>query len=97
MATMTTTPEEQQAWCEQLIERFQQRAGAVKKRPMPPLEGSSRKKWIDETQQSYMDYAIIGDCLATLENGVLTLQVDLRPTGERVDSVNIRGNNRASI
>ena len=97
MVSMTTTAEEQQAWCEQLIERFQERADAVKNRPMPPLEGLSRKQWVEETQQAFMDYAIIGDCQATLDGGVLTLQVDLRPPGERVTSVSIKGNSGANI
>jgi hypothetical protein len=94
---MTTTAQEQQAWCEQLVERFQHRADAVKKRPMPPLEGPSRKKWLDETRQAYMDYAILADAIASVEDGVLTLRVDLRPEKERETSVNIKGDNRGNI
>jgi HSP20 family molecular chaperone IbpA len=30
-----------------------------------------------------MDYAMIGDATATLENGILTLQIDLRPESAR--------------
>jgi|TARA_R110002051_G_scaffold267691_1_gene327632 hypothetical protein len=94
---MTTTAEGQQAWCEQLVERFQQRADAVKKRPMPPLEGLSRQQWIEETRQAYMDYAIIADAIASLKDGILVMKVDLRPQGERETSVNIKGDDRGHI
>jgi hypothetical protein len=30
-----------------------------------------------------MDYAIIGDATASLDNGILTLTVDLRPADQR--------------
>ena len=30
----------------------------------------------------YMDFAILGDAAGTLEDGVLTLRIDLRPAGE---------------
>jgi hypothetical protein len=94
---MTITAEGQQAWCEQLVERFRQRADAVKKRPMPPLEGSSRQQWIEETRQAYMDYAIIADAIASLENGILVMKVDLRPQAERETSDNIKGDDRGHI
>ena len=35
------------------------------------------------TLADYMDFAIIGDAEGTLEDGILTLRVDLRPPAER--------------
>jgi HSP20 family molecular chaperone IbpA len=38
---------------------------------------------MDQARTDYMDYAMIGDATATLENGILTLRVDLRPESAR--------------
>jgi hypothetical protein len=62
-----------------MIKRFQERAKAVKERPLPPVAGAERKHFLDQAQQDFMDYAIIGDATGTLEDGILTLTVDLRP------------------
>ena len=62
-----------------MIQRFRDRAAAVRKRPMPPVEGEGRKNFIKQSQDDFQDFAIIGDAEATLEDGVLTLRVDLRP------------------
>jgi hypothetical protein len=62
-----------------MIKRFRERAHAVKERPLPPVAGAERKHFLDQAQQDFMDYAIIGDATGTLEDGILTLTVDLRP------------------
>lgn len=64
-----------------MIKRFKERAHAVKERPLPPVAGAERQHFLDQAQQDFMDYAIIGDATATLEDGILTLTVDLRPKG----------------
>jgi len=65
-----------------LVHRFQERAKAVRKRGMPPIEGPERKRFVDQARIDYMDYAMIGDASATLADGVLTLTIDLRPQPE---------------
>jgi hypothetical protein len=62
-----------------MIERFRERAKAVRRRGVPPLEGPERKRFVESAQQDYMDYAMLGDAEGTLEDGVLTLRIDLRP------------------
>lgn len=62
-----------------MIKRFQERAHAVKERPLPPVAGAERKHFLDQAQQDFMDYAIIGDATGSLEDGILTLTIDLRP------------------
>jgi len=62
-----------------LIERFRERAKAVRSRGVPPLEGPDRKRFMEAAQQDFMDYAMLGDATATLEDGILVLRVDLRP------------------
>jgi hypothetical protein len=62
-----------------MIQRFRERAKAVKGRPLPPVEGAARRDFIQRAQLDYQDFAMLGDAEATLEDGVLTLRVDLRP------------------
>ncbi|HVW35055.1 MAG TPA: hypothetical protein VHL53_21155 [Acidimicrobiia bacterium] len=61
-----------------MIERFKERAQAVRNRPLPPVAGPDKKRFLERAQVDFMDFAIIGDATATLEDGVLTLRVDLR-------------------
>jgi hypothetical protein len=62
-----------------MVERFRERARAVKNRGMPPIEGAERRLFVERMQIDYQDFAMLGDAEATLEDGVLTLRVDLRP------------------
>jgi hypothetical protein len=62
-----------------MIQRFRDRAKAVRNRGIPPLEGEDRKRFIEAARLDYMDYAMVGDAQADLEDGVLTLRIDLRP------------------
>jgi hypothetical protein len=64
---------------EAMLTRFRDRAHAVKNRPLPPVAGEERTKFIRQAQLDYQDFAIIGDADATIEDGILTLRVDLRP------------------
>ena len=64
-----------------MIQRFKDRAKAVKKRDLPPIGGEERQRFIAQAKQDFQDYAIIGDATASLEGGILTLTVDLRPPG----------------
>jgi hypothetical protein len=65
-----------------MIKRFQARARAVRQRGIPPLEGPERKRFIDQARIDFQDYAIIGDAVGRIEDGILTLTVDLRPKPE---------------
>jgi hypothetical protein len=63
---------------EEMLQRFRDRAAAVKKRPLPPVAGDERQQFIEQSQLDFMDFGIVGDAEATLDDGVLTLRVDLR-------------------
>jgi hypothetical protein len=65
-----------------MTERFRARAAAVRKRGVPPVEGPERRRFMDQAQLDYMDFAMVGDAEATLSDGVLTLRIDLRPGPE---------------
>lgn len=62
-----------------MTERFRARAKAVRQRGIPPLEGPERKRFMDQARIDFQDYAIIGDATGRVEDGILTLTVDLRP------------------
>ena len=62
-----------------MLQRFRDRAEAVKRRTLPPVGGEERTLFIQQAQADYQDYAIIGDAEGTIEDGILVLRVDLRP------------------
>ena len=66
-----------------MLQRFRDRAAAVRKRPLPPVAGEERTNLIEQAQRDFQDFAIIGDASASLDDGVLTLTVDLRPPEAR--------------
>lgn len=65
-----------------MVTRFKERAAAVRSRGVPPLEGDDRKRFMARMQLDYMDYAMLGDATGTLDDGILTLRIDLRPPAE---------------
>jgi radical SAM superfamily enzyme YgiQ (UPF0313 family) len=65
-----------------MIQRFKERAAAVKKRNLPPVGGEERTRFIEQAKTDFQDFAILGDAEGSLEDGVLTLRVDLRPDAD---------------
>jgi hypothetical protein len=64
---------------EAMLARFRERAAAVKQRPLPPVAGEERQRFLKQAQSDFMDFAIIGDATASIDDGILVLRVDLRP------------------
>lgn len=62
-----------------MVERFRARAQAVRSRGLPPVEGPERERFKRQAQVDYMDFAMLGDATPSLEGGILTLRIDLRP------------------
>nr|MBU6202421.1 hypothetical protein [Acidobacteriota bacterium] len=67
----------------EMIQRFKERAAAVRKRPLPPVAGEERQQFIAQANTDFQDFAMIGDAQATLDDGILTLRIDLRPADKR--------------
>ena len=63
-----------------MTERFRARAAAVRNRGVPPIEGPERRRFVEQAQLDYMDFAMVGDADASLVDGILTLRIDLRPS-----------------
>lgn len=64
---------------EAMVQRFRERAEAVRKRGVPPVEGPERTRFMEQARVDFADFAMIADAEASLEDGILTLRVDLRP------------------
>jgi len=65
---------------EEMVRRFAERAAAVRRRQVPPVEGDARKEFMRQAALDHQDFAMIGDASAELVDGILTLRIDLRPT-----------------
>jgi hypothetical protein len=66
---------------DEMLARFRDRAAAVKRRPLPPVAGEERQAFLAQAQLDFQDFAIIGDAVATVEDGVLVLRIDLSGGG----------------
>lgn len=66
-----------------MLARFRERAHAVKQRPLPPVAGDERARFVKQAQTDFRDFAIIGDAAGSVEDGFLVLRVDLRPPDQR--------------
>ena len=63
----------------EMVLRFRERAEAVRRRSVPPVEGPERQRFIEAAKIDFQDFAMLGDAVATLVDGVLRLEIDLRP------------------
>ncbi len=63
----------------EMVLRFRERAEAVKRRGLPPVEGPERQMFLEAAKLDFQDFAMLGDAVATLDNGILRLEIDLRP------------------
>lgn len=62
-----------------MLERFRDRSEGVRRRNLPPVGGDERQRFLEQAQLDFQDFAMIGDAEASLDAGILTLRVDLRP------------------
>jgi len=60
-----------------MIQRFRERAEAVKDRPLPPVAGPQRAQFVAQAEADFMDFALLGDATWEFADGVLTLRIDL--------------------
>jgi hypothetical protein len=60
-----------------MLERFRGRARAVRERPLPPVAGPERQRFVEQAELDFQDFAMIGDASWGFSEGVLTLTIDL--------------------
>ena len=68
---------------QEMLARFRDRASSVKRRQIPPVEGEARREFIRQAELDFQDFAMLGSAEAELDDGVLTLRIDLRPPAEQ--------------
>ena len=54
-----------------IIARFRERADAVRRRGMPPVEGDERRRIMTQMRLDFQDFAMLGDATGALEDGIL--------------------------
>jgi hypothetical protein len=59
------------------IERFRQRAAAVRERGIPPLEGQARRLYIEAAEQDHLDYSLVAAAEWAVEGDRLVLRIPL--------------------
>lgn len=67
---------------QEMLARFRDRASSVKRRQIPPVEGEARREFIRQAELDFQDFAMLGAAEAELDDGVLTLRIDLRPKSD---------------
>ena len=60
-----------------MIQRFQDRATVVKERPLPPVAGVERQKFIEQAQTDYTDFALVAKSTWSVEENKLVLRIPL--------------------
>ena len=65
-----------------MLARFRDRAERVRDRPIPPVAGPERQKFLDAAALDFQDYAMVSDAAWDFTDGVLTLRIDLRPPAD---------------
>jgi hypothetical protein len=60
------------------IERFRQRAAAVRERGIPPLEGQARRRYVEAAEADHVDYSLIAAADWVVEGDRLVLRIPLR-------------------
>lgn len=62
-----------------MIDRYKERATAVRDRPLPPVAGPERKKFVDQAETDYLDFALVGNATWEVVDEHLVLRIPLRP------------------
>ena len=61
-----------------MLKRYAERAGAVRDRPLPPVAGEERQKFIEQAQTDYTDFALVANATWELDDEHLVLRIPLR-------------------
>jgi hypothetical protein len=61
-----------------MLERYAQRASAVRERPLPPVAGEGRQKLIQQAETDYTDYALVASANWEIDGTHLVLKIPLQ-------------------
>ncbi|MDE0709749.1 MAG: hypothetical protein F4X18_04285 [Acidimicrobiia bacterium] len=60
-----------------MLERYRDRAEAVRRRPLPPVAGEGRRAFLEQAETDYTDFALVGGAIWSVEEGHLVLRIPL--------------------
>ena len=60
------------------IQRFRERADAVRERGLPPVAGEERRLFIQQAETDYTDFRLVGSAAWGVEDDHLVLRIPLR-------------------
>ena len=61
-----------------MLERYAQRAKAVRERPLPPVAGEERKLFIEQAETDFTDYALVANASWEIDEQHLILKIPLQ-------------------
>jgi hypothetical protein len=62
-----------------MLERYRERAVAVKDRPLPPVAGDDRKRFVEQAETDYTDFSLVAGARWSVEDDHLVLRIPLSP------------------
>ncbi|HET9261045.1 MAG TPA: hypothetical protein VFP42_13050 [Acidimicrobiia bacterium] len=63
-----------------MLERYRERAQAVRDRPLPPVAGEERQKFINQAQTDFTDFALVANATWEIDQTHLVLKIPLQGT-----------------
>ncbi len=63
-----------------MLRRYEERAKAVKERPLPPVAGEERQRFVDQANTDYTDFALVSTASWEVEDNHLVLRIPLGGT-----------------
>ena len=63
---------------DEFLQRFRNRADAVRARGIPPLEGEARRTFVEQSELDFMDYSLVGRATWAVEEDHLVLRIPLK-------------------
>lgn len=60
-----------------MLARYKDRAQAVKDRPLPPVAGAERQRFLDQAETDYTDFALVATASWSVEGDELVLRIPL--------------------
>ncbi|HEY7822862.1 MAG TPA: hypothetical protein VIG24_08525 [Acidimicrobiia bacterium] len=61
-----------------MLKRYAERAEAVRDRPLPPVAGEERKKFINQAETDYTDFALVASASWEIDDAHLVLRIPLK-------------------
>lgn len=63
-----------------MLQRYRERAQAVRDRPLPPVAGDERQKFITQAETDFTDFALVANATWEIDQTHLVLKIPLQGT-----------------